>query len=569
MIGIRKKKKKSVIFVKKVLINIDENKLTVSFKNHTKMREDLINTNILSNSELLFGIDYLQNNDKIVALFLKELCDMKKLRGVVFDNNELALLLLPFFKNNPSIKEMEIKSDETLTYAICEKLIESKHIEFISCYNVPGFLIEMLDRDYIKVETRSEFFYISNFMQENKLIQYSKMYYKTNVRITLPMSEEDKNDFITFSKINRYLKNIRVSTFDRENIEFLLKTVKENHLKNITIHVPGNNIKEKQIEFLKNENKKWKKAHLKCKLTYSDDYLKDNIFKQVIINTIKICGLIIIILVGSVIAFVGTRNYFAMKKVDSIQENVQNTIKNATQEGDLAINPDNNLIIKNNYIASLLSINEDVVGWLKVNNTNVDYPVVKGTDNEYYLKNNLHKEPDENGWIYMDYRGSDSNLKQNTIIYGHNMYYSGVMFGTLHKATYRNWYTNDENLVISFNTMYETMNWRIFSIYHVKKTSDYLITDFATDDDYNEYIKKMTERSIYDFGLNVTANDKMLTLSTCTGDNERLVIHAVLLKEEKAPEEQTEPQKENAEEQTEEQNPQENQEEAKKEENPT
>lgn len=512
--------------MKKVLINIENNNLQISFKNHTKMREDLINTNILSNSELLFGVDYLQNNEKIVSLFLKELCEIKKLTCVTFDNNELAFILIPLLKNNNSIKEVYIKSDETLTYAICEKLIDSKHIESINCYNIPAFLIEMLDQDYIKVETRSEFFYISNFMQENGLIQYSKMYYKTTVRMKIPLTEEDKSDFITFIKINRYLKNIKMENFSSKDIEFILQILKENHLKNVTIHIPGNNIKEKQIEFLKNENKKWNKFHLKCKLSYSDDYLKENIFKQMILNTIKICGLIIIILIGSVIAFVGTRNYFSMKKIDSIQENIQNTINNATQTGELEITPDNDYVIKNNYIASLLSINEDVVGWLKVNNTNVDYPVVKGEDNEFYLNKNLYKEKDENGWIYMDYRNNDKELKQNTIIYGHNMYYSGVMFGTLSKASYKSWYTKEENLTISFNTMYETMDWQIFSIYHVNKTNDYLVTDFANENDFFDYINMVKKRSFRNFGVEITANDKILTLSTCTGDNERLVIHA-------------------------------------------
>lgn len=513
--------------LKKILFSIDNNNLKVSYKNHKKMREDLINTNIISDNELIFGTDYLANNYKIVALFLKELCDMKKLNKVVFDNNELALFMLPFFKNIATIKSMEIKNDETLTFAICEKLIESKHIESINCYNIPIFLIEMLDHDYIKVETRSEFFYTSNFMQENNLIQYSKIYYKGNVRMNLPLSKDDQIDFITFTKINRYLRNIRVSCFNREDIEFLMQTVKENHLKNVTIQIPGSMVKEKQVEYLKDLNKKWKKKKIKCSLTYSEDYLKDNIFKQLIINTIKICGLIIFILAGSIIAYVSTRNYFAMKKIDSIQENVQNIIeKNATQSGNLDIKNDDEFIIKNNYIASLLDINEDVVGWLKVNNTKVDYPVVKGPDNDFYLNNNLYKEKDENGWIYMDFRNNDKVLDKNTIIYGHNMYYSGVMFGTLHKAAYRSWYTKEENLTISFNTMYETMNFQIFSIYNIKKTSDYLITEFANNNDFLEYINLVKNRSIYNFNIEITENDKILTLSTCTGDNERLVIHA-------------------------------------------
>ncbi len=517
--------------MKKVLVSIDNNNLKLSYKNHRKMREDLINTNIISDNELIFGIDYLSNNQKIVSLFLKELCEMKHLDKVIFDNNELTFFMLPFFKNISSITALEIKNDETITYAICEQIIDSKYIKKLNCYNIPSFMIEMLDRDFITVETRSEFFYISNFMQENNLIQYSKIYYKTNVRLSLPMSEEDKNDFITFSKINRYLKNIRVSSYNKDDISFLLKTMKENHLKNVQIQIPGHLIQENDVEFLKDLNKNWKKAHLKCTLSYSDDYLKENIFKQLIINTIKICGIIIFILVGSVMAFVSTRNYFAEKKIDSIQENVDQIINNNTffEAGDFNIDTDS-YEIKNNYIASLLTLNPDTVGWLKVNNTKIDYPVVKGSDNDFYLKNNLYKQKDINGWIYMDYRNDDKELKKNTIIYGHNMYYSGIMFGTLHKTANKNWYTNEENLTISFNTIYETMNWRIFSIYKVNKTSDYIKTDFATENDFQEYIKLIQDRSINDFKVEVTTNDKILTLSTCTGDNQRFVVHAKLIK---------------------------------------
>lgn len=517
--------------MKKVLVSIDNNNLKLSYKNHRKMREDLINTNIISDNELIFGIDYLSNNQKIVSLFLKELCEMKHLDKVIFDNNELTFFMLPFFKNISSITALEIKNDETITYAICEQIIDSKYIKKLNCYNIPSFMIEMLDRDFITVETRSEFFYISNFMQENNLIQYSKIYYKTNVRLSLPMSEEDKFDFITFSKINRYLKNIRVSSYNKDDISFLLKTMKENHLKNVQIQIPGHLIQENDVEFLKDLNKNWKKAHLKCTLSYSDDYLKENIFKQLIINTIKICGIIIFILVGSVMAFVSTRNYFAEKKIDSIQENVDQIINNNTffEAGDFNIDTDS-YEIKNNYIASLLTLNPDTVGWLKVNNTKIDYPVVKGSDNDFYLKNNLYKQKDINGWIYMDYRNDDKELKKNTIIYGHNMYYSGIMFGTLHKTANKSWYTNEENLTISFNTIYETMNWRIFSIYKVNKTSDYIKTDFATENDFQEYIKLIQDRSINDFKVEVTTNDKILTLSTCTGDNQRFVVHAKLIK---------------------------------------
>ena len=108
------------------------------------------------------------------------------------------------------------------------------------------------------------------------------------------------------------------------------------------------------------------------------------------------------------------------------------------------------------------------------------------------------------------------------------MYYSGVMFGTLHRVLNSSWYNNEENLNIQFDTMYESMTWRIYSIYTIPKTSDYLKVTFKTNEEKQEYINMTKNRSIKDFQVEVTTDDKLLTLSTCTGDNDRLVIHAKL-----------------------------------------
>ena len=147
------------------------------------------------------------------------------------------------------------------------------------------------------------------------------------------------------------------------------------------------------------------------------------------------------------------------------------------------------------------------------------------------LKPNFYKQYDRNGWVFMDYRNSTTTeLSKNTIVYGHNMYYSGVMFGTLHKAYQESWFTKANNQIIKFNTVYSDMNFKIFSIYKVAKTSDYLLTDFDNDEEFLSFVGMIKGRSIYDFGVDVNADDHILTLSTCTGNNDRLVIHAVLMK---------------------------------------
>ena len=112
------------------------------------------------------------------------------------------------------------------------------------------------------------------------------------------------------------------------------------------------------------------------------------------------------------------------------------------------------------------------------------------------------------------------------------MYYSGVMFGTLYKTYNKNWYKNPDNQIITYNTLYEDMEFQIFSIYKVPDTNDYLKVYFDGDNDFLEFIDMITERSIYDFNVPVNADDKIITLSTCSDNGtKRLVIHAVLINE--------------------------------------
>ena len=104
------------------------------------------------------------------------------------------------------------------------------------------------------------------------------------------------------------------------------------------------------------------------------------------------------------------------------------------------------------------------------------------------------------------------------------------MFGDLTFATSRWWYTNPQNQIITFNTLDKEMKWRIFSVYRTDYTTDYLKTNFYNDEQFMEFVNLIKGRSINDFNVNVKPGDKILTLSTCTGsNNRRLVIHAVLI----------------------------------------
>lgn len=512
--------------MKKILILVQNNALLFTYKQNHTIREDLMNTNIISDSELVFSDDYIIENKKLVIPFLEELCEMNNIDTVTFSNNTLTLFLIDLLENI-KIKAIKIKKQENLRYETCEKILNLKYVKELDCYSIQNFMLEILDKQQIKVTTHSEIFYISPFMNQNKLTDYSKIYYQKNIKIYDKLTEEDKSDFLSFLKINRYLKVITFEFFSRVDLEFILDCLIEYHYKNIYLELRSNITKQSDFLYLKQLNKKHKKHKLEIGLVYSDEYLQDNIMKQIAINTLRLCGLVLVCFLVGIVGFVFIGNYTSLKEVSTIQEKVKKTM-----EEEIEIPPEkenDDLKIKNKYIASLLAINEDVVGYLKVNNTNVDYPVVLAKDNKYYLKYNLYKEEDRNGWIFMDFRNSDKYLNDNTIIYGHNMYYSGIMFGTLHKVLNSSWNNNKENLTISFDTMYESMNWQIYSIYTIPKTSDYLKVSFESEEEKQNYINMTKNRSIKDFETEITIKDHILTLSTCTGDNDRLVIHAKLL----------------------------------------
>lgn len=174
--------------------------------------------------------------------------------------------------------------------------------------------------------------------------------------------------------------------------------------------------------------------------------------------------------------------------------------------------------------------NPDVVGWVKVNGTNINYPFVQANDNKYYLTHSFNKSYNAAGWVFLDYRNNNTNNK-NTIIYAHGRT-DKTMFGTLRKVLNNGWLNNTDNFVIKISTETENSLWQIFSVYHITTTSDYLKTDFDDDTEYQNFLDMIKNRSSHNFNTNVTATDNILTLSTCYNNNEKMVVHAKLIKKE-------------------------------------
>ncbi len=179
--------------------------------------------------------------------------------------------------------------------------------------------------------------------------------------------------------------------------------------------------------------------------------------------------------------------------------------------------------------SELLKTNSDTVGWIQVSGTNINYPFVQTSDNKYYLRHAFDKSFNYAGWVFLDYRNQLQNMDQNTIIYAHGRI-DNTMFGSLKNSLNQEWYQNKENHVIKLSTQYENTLWQVFSIYHIPTTSDYLETNFHSDNDFLNFVDMLQKRSSYSFDTTVNANDKILTLSTCYNDQEKMVMHAKLIK---------------------------------------
>lgn len=214
--------------------------------------------------------------------------------------------------------------------------------------------------------------------------------------------------------------------------------------------------------------------------------------------------------------------YIGKKRNEAINEEIK----------EIITNPSNNEVVETYNIdfEKLKEKNKDIVAYLKVNNTNIDYVVVHGNDNKYYLKHNLYKEYSVFGSIFIDYRNKLDGNDKNLIIYGHNTR-DGSMFGTLRNAATKNWYENEENHIINLVLEDRVLTYQVFSSYRIKVEDYYISTNFKDNNEFNKFVNKLKSRSVYNYQVPVDGNDSILTLSTCTGNGKsRMVLHAKLIK---------------------------------------
>lgn len=512
--------------MKKIVVLINENKLIFKYRTNKPVEPNLLNTNVISNNELVFSDEYIENNVKIVGLFISDLAKEREINEIVVSNNNIGELVIDIIKMIPRSLSFTIIDDVNLSYTLYESIAKAKNINHLNCYGLPQFMIETLDKHGVSVDSRNEVLFTSKFMADNNLTSFSKIYYKTNIRIENILEIDDINDIKTFFAINKYLKIIHFDKYSIDNIKLIVKILQNTKAKNVSIQIHDDLEGVEDISELKEINKDLKRRNkIKLTLVYSKDYLERNYLQQVIFTTLKLCAIVIFIIISAILGYIVINNHTSEVKIRGIQEDLRAIMED--ENGHL-IEYDEATNMINSY-NKLYEVNSDSVGWLTVKGTKIDYPVVKAEDNKYYLRKNIYREDDYNGWVFMDYRNGIDTLDDNTIIYAHNRYTSGVMFGSLTNLRKSKWTNNKGNYYITFNTLYKEHRWKIFSYYGIDVTSDYLHTNFESDEEKQSFIDMIKGRSEYNFDTEVTIDDKILTLSTCLDNDQRFVVHAVLV----------------------------------------
>ena len=183
--------------------------------------------------------------------------------------------------------------------------------------------------------------------------------------------------------------------------------------------------------------------------------------------------------------------------------------------------------------AELYKQNNDMVGWIRINDTNINYPVMQSIDKpNFYLKHGFDKSYTDYGCPYVAESCDLSKPSDNLIVYGHHMK-NGSMFSDLEKFKKKDFW--EEHKTFNFNTLYEKQAYEIIAVFktvvYTESSSEFKYFQFSdaeSPEHFNNYISKCKTKAIYETGVTAEYGDKLITLSTCeySNTNGRLVLVA-------------------------------------------
>lgn len=255
-----------------------------------------------------------------------------------------------------------------------------------------------------------------------------------------------------------------------------------------------------------------------------------------------ICLLLAIFCIGYFINY-----YYLSEKNDKMAEKIagmkQDTVagkKSETSVSEKYVNDDGEeqivvMQVLQKY-ETLYNTNKNLIGWIKIDDTNIDYPVLQSDDNDYYLNHNFYDASDKNGSIFLDAQCNVVKQNDNMIIYGHHMK-SGNMFGNL--DLYSDYEYYKKHRYIQFDTIYSEGLYEIMYVFRSRiYTEDeirfkyYQFIDVNSAEEFDSCLNEMSKLSLYDTGVKAGYGDKLITLSTCDYQekNGRFVVVAKKVK---------------------------------------
>lgn len=238
---------------------------------------------------------------------------------------------------------------------------------------------------------------------------------------------------------------------------------------------------------------------------------------------ILICGLMAVICLG----YVSLYTYYDYKTANNYQELSELKEKPVSEAVEQLLDNSPLFTLDKEKEApevleeykNLLFKNKKLIGWVKIADTNIDYPVMQTSDNEYYLDHNLNQEYDKNGSIFMDKDCDVLKPSTNFILYGHHMK-NGSMFGKLHLYSEESYY--EKHPYIEFDTIYEKGTYQVMYVFRSRVYSEeeivfkyYQFIDAYSEQEFESYMREMAAMSYYNTGVTAKYGDQLLTLSTC------------------------------------------------------
>ncbi len=531
--------------MKVISINVKTDSFVIDSLDINYKEKSNINTNNLVEDTFYYSERFIKRNKNII----RDKLNSKNINTAIYKDFNSFIIL------SGLLETMNIKIDvnRTLTPSVMDVLLDNSYLKTLECYFMPSDYVHDLAQRGISIKFFNKVVFTPNFVSSKNLRDLRGIYYR---RVIDFYNEEDLyKNFENFLSVNNSLRFINLHFYSNDGLTYIVDTLNERVKMNVDIFIYQNDDNfsdiSSNVKFLRKLNKEYSNRFAReIRIVYSNKFFRENIFRELTINGLKVC-MVAVLYLGIVFMLSNKyHEYVALLNLRLLESSLAEPSEdlNIDDMDDEEVNPPVEVPPEENtpepeppkeyvnYYANipttfdkLLSINEDVVGWIKLNNTKVNYPVTKYSDNQYYLDHDIYKREIITGWVFMDYRNDSVNLNKNTIIYGHNLI-SGYMFGDLKNVVKWDWYTNPDNQVIAFNTLGKEMRWRIFSIYRTDYTTDYLKTAFYDDESFMNFVSMVKDRSIYNFNVKVDPDDKILTLSTCTGSNDRrLAVHAVLI----------------------------------------